>query len=1120
MMRWIIGSSLKARRVVLAAAVVVMAFGVFQLRDAKVDVLPEFAPPTVLVQTEALGLSSEEVEQLITVPLEQDLLAGVAWADKIRSASAPGLSSIEITFERGTNLYRARQVVQERISQAAGLPNVSRPPQMLQPRSSTSRTAMVSLSSRKLSPIQIGVLARWTLRPRLLAVPGVSNVAVWGQRERQLQVQVDPQKLRHHHVTLQQVIRSTGNALWVSPLTFLEASSPGTGGFIDTPNQRLGIQHNLPIVNARDLGKVSIDETSGAPLVLGDVAKVVEDHQPLIGDAIVNGGKTGAGFQLVVEKLPGANTSDVTKGVEAALDELRPGLSGLQMDTSVFRPATYVDNSVDNLTRWVLIGAVAMLLILAALLFNWRTVLTAVIAIAASFVVAALVLHLAGTTFNAVVFAGLVMAIGAVVHDAVGNVETLTRHQPGEGQEKADSSSAATIVLGAAMRTGRTVLWGTIVFGLALLPLFLMHGLSGDSFFPPLAAACLAALLASLLVAVTVTPALAVLLHKADRRSEPPLARLLQRGHQRALGGFARSVVPAFITICVVLATAAFAIPRLDRALLPQLKDTNLLISWDAPFGTSLPEMDRVTGRAADEVRRLPGVRDVSTQVGQAVLGDQAVGSDSAEMWVSVEPSADYGRTVGSIRRVIAGYPGLSHKVLTYSDKRMREVLSRTSDEITVRLFGSDLGVLHGKADEVKQALSRIDGVRGEHVASQAAEPTMEVQVDLAKARQARIKPGDVRRAAATLLSGIRVGSIFQDQKVYDVQVWSTPETRHSLTSVQNLLVDTPQGGPVRLGDVAAVRVRPTVPVIRREGISRFVDVSANVRGRDVSAVASDLRRSLDRVDFPLEYHAEVLGDYSHQQAARGRLQLFAIAAAVGIFLLLQAAFASWRLAILSFLMLPVAVAGGAVAAWIDGGPMTLATVAGLLSVLAFALRSNIMLVDRFRRLRADDRVPFGPDLVARGTQEQVVPTLTAALTTAGLLVTAIVIGESAGLELVHPIAVVMLGGLVTSTLVTLFVLPALYQRFGPRQEARPLQLEAAPELDVAAMEREFAVAGHSNDPAPARNGDRRVGVGDRRVGAPQAWAGVDRRSGGGRRVSPTRTSDQEGEARWSTAND
>ena len=253
MMRWIIGSSLKARRVVVAAAVVIMAFGVWSLRQAEVDVLPEFGPPTVDVQIEALGLSAEEVEQLITVPMEQDLLDGVAWLDHIESKSVPGLSSIHMLFEQGTDLYRARQVVQERISQAAGLPQVSRPPQMLQPQSSTARTAMISLSSKELTPLQVGVLARWTIRPRLLAVPGVSNVAIWGQRERQLQVQVDPAKLRDKKVSLEQIVSSTGNALWVSPLTFLEASTPGTGGFIDTPSQRIGIQHNLPIIKPEDL---------------------------------------------------------------------------------------------------------------------------------------------------------------------------------------------------------------------------------------------------------------------------------------------------------------------------------------------------------------------------------------------------------------------------------------------------------------------------------------------------------------------------------------------------------------------------------------------------------------------------------------------------------------------------------------------------------------------------------------------------------------------------------------------------------------------------------------------------------------------------------------------------
>jgi Cu/Ag efflux pump CusA len=427
MMRWIVGTSLKARRAVVAIAVVIMVFGVWTLRRAETDVLPEFAPVTVDVQTEALGLSAEEVEQLITVPLEQDLLDGVAWLDHIESKSVPGLSSVHMIFEKGTDLYRARQVVQERISQAAGLPQVSRPPQMLQPQSSTARTSIVSLSSKKLTPLQIGVLARWTIRPRLLAVPGVSNVAIWGQRERQLQVQVDPAKLRDKNVTLEQVIGSTGNALWVSPLTFLEASSPGTGGFIDTPTQRIGIQHNLPIIEPEDLSKITIDDSNG--LTLGDVATVVEDHQPLIGDAVLTGNEASPdSFLVVVDKLPYANTAEVQKGVNEALDELRPGLTGLDMDASIFRPTAYSDKAESNLVRSAIVGGVLLVVALFLLLFSWRAALTALVSVAFAFIVAGLVIDAFGTSFNAVIIAGLAIALALVIDDAVGNVDrTATR---------------------------------------------------------------------------------------------------------------------------------------------------------------------------------------------------------------------------------------------------------------------------------------------------------------------------------------------------------------------------------------------------------------------------------------------------------------------------------------------------------------------------------------------------------------------------------------------------------------------------------------------------------------------------------------------------------------------
>lgn len=1052
MIRRTIGSSLRVHRAVIVAAVAIMAFGIVQLRDANVEVLPEFDPPTVRVQTDALGLSAEEVEQLVTVPIEQDLLDGVAWLDSIHSKSVPGLSYVELVFKPGTNIYRARQVVQERISQAAGLPNVSRTPQMLQPLSSTSRTAMVTLSSKNLTAIQLGVLARWTIRPRLLAVPGVSTVAIWGQRERQLQVLVDPAKLKEKNVTMEQVVTSTGNALWVSPLTFLEASTPGTGGFIDTPNQRLGIQHNLPVIKPDDLAKIAIDETAG--LSLGDVATVVEDHQPLIGDAVVKGDGT---FLLAVEKLPNANTAEVTRGVEAALNELRPGLTGVTVDTSIFRPTTYIDKSLDNLRLSVIVGAALLVLAFALLFLRWRTALIAVVSVFASFTVAATVLQLFGRTFNALVFAGLVIAIGAVVDDAVRSAESATRHMvgvtTGSGDQAPDSPRHR--LFDAALEVGRTSLWATIMFIVALLPIAFMNGVSGDSFFPPLAAASVVALVASLVVVTTVTPALCLLLLTGERSDrKPPLSRLLERGYQRLFSTFTRSAIPALAVMGLLFVAGALAIPSFDKALLPRLKDTNLLVQWQAPFGTSLTEMGRIINRASTELRTVPGVRTVGAQVGQAVSGDQPVGSDSAQMWVSIDPSAEYEKTVNEVRRVVAGYPGMEHRVTTYAAERLRKTLGRSSDEISVRVFGQDLGVLHTKAEEVRKMLSAIGGISGARVTSREAEPTIQVEVDLDKAKTLGIKPGDVRRAAETLLSGLKVGNLFQDQKIFDVTVWGQPETRTSLTSVRDLLIDTPGGKVIRVGDVADVTVRATSPVIEHEDVSRYVDVTANVKSRSVGAVAREVRRALVKVPMPVEYHAELLADYSREQNAQRRVAGFAIAAAIGVFLLLQAAFNSWRLAALALATIVLSLVGGLVAAWIYGGPMTLATIAGLLAVLALAIRGSVTLVDEYLTLRREG-APLDVELVQLGARQRLAPTLTTAVVTALVLLPALVLGDVAGQEILHPMVAVIMGGLVTSVVMSLLVLPSLYLRFGPRGEPRPWTLD----LVVDEVERELIPA-------------------------------------------------------------
>jgi CzcA family heavy metal efflux pump len=1050
MMRWIVGSSLKLRLLVVPVAAALLLLGVTQLRHAPVDVLPEFTPPLVDIQTEALGLSAEEVEQLVTVPLEQDLLNGVAFLDQIRSQSLPGLSRIELIFEPGTDVLKARQLVQERLVQApGGIPNVSKAPTMLQPLSSTGRVMMVGLSSRDVSAIDMSVLARWKIRPRLMGVPGVANVAIWGQRERQLQVQVDPRKLQAQGISLDQIIQSTANALWVSPLSFTEASTPGTGGFIDTSNQRLGIQHISPITTARDLSQVIVEGTGARTLRLGDVSQVVEDHQPLIGDAI---GDNGPGLMLVIQKFPGASTREVTEGVEAALADMRPGLSGITIDTSLFRPADFIDTAARNLALALLIGLVILIALLSAYLFDWRVALITLVTIPLSLVTAAYVLYLRGVTFNTMLLAGLAIALGVVVDDAVVDVDNIRRRlradaaqqaragdgsMPGEGTTPAEGSKLTTI-LRASLEVRGPLLYATLIIALATAPVFFVKGLTG-SFVRPLAVSYLLAVLVSMLVALVVTPGLALLLlgnAPVVGRRRSPLATWVERGHTAALTRLVLHPRLAVALIAVIAAAGIAVLPTLGgRATLPQLQDRNLLVQWQGAPGISQPEMDRITERATRELRSIPGVSDVGAHVGRAITSDQVVDVNSGELWVRIDPKADYGRTVTAVRRVVAGYPGLSHQLITYPEQQMRQVQTGTDAPLVVRLFGQDTQVLRSKAEEVRQAIAGVDGVSAPRIGAQTTEPTVEIQVDLAAAERHRIKPGDVRRAAATLLSGVTVGNLFEEQKVFDVVVWGEPATRHSLTSIQNLLVDTPDGSQVRLGDVASVRVAPDPTVINHDDVSRYLDVTAGVSGRSLGAVTADVEQRLRGIQFPLEHHAEVLGAAADRQANRQWVLSIAVGAAIGILLLLQAAFGSWRLAAVVFLSLPLALVGGVLAALALGPITALGSYAGLFTVLGVAARNSILLVTRYQRLHRENGQEFGVALILRGAQERLAPIVLTALAIGLPLLPMVFLGDVPGLEVLRPLAVVILGGLVTATLVSLLIVPFLYLRFAPRTQ-------------------------------------------------------------------------------------
>ena len=1036
MMRWIIGSSIKFRRLVIAVAVGLLAYGVLQLDSAQTDILPEFQRTTVEVQTEALGLSAEEVEQLITTPLEQDLLVGIAFLEEIESVSLPGLSSVVMTFEEGTELLDARQIVAERLTQAvaaAGLPQVAKPPQMIQPLSSTSRVGMVKLSSDELTPIEMSILARWVIVPRLLGVEGVANVSIWGFRDRQLQVLVDPQRLNDSGVTLNQVIRTAGNALEVSPLSFLEASSPGTGGFIDTLNQRLHIFHEQAISTPEELAGIPIegrDDAAGgreSTLTLGDVTQVVEDHQPLIGDALCSDGDC---LLLVVEKFPDTNTPQVTEGMDEALRALGPGLPGLQIDTSIYRPAEFIESSFDNLALSALIGAILLLLVLGAFLFDWRSAVVSSVAIAMSLAAAWLVLAVTDTTVNTMILAGLVLGLIAFIDDAVidvGNVRERVRRQ----HERGDGTPAWEVVIEAILEMRTAILFATLIVAAILLPAFFMEGESG-AFLPEIAGTYLLAIVASIVVAVTVTPALCMMLLSSGSRErrESPVAGWFRDRYNRIAPRIVPKPGPAVAVVGVLVIAGLVTMPFLNTSMRPVLNERDVVVRLEAQPGTSLQRMDEITAQAVGELRALSGINDVGAHVGRAVQSDQIVNVNSAEVWVNVDETADYDETIGAIEAAANGLPDVSNDVMTYSEQRITDLLGESDDDIVVRVYGQDQQILETKAEEVRGAIAEIDGLEDPRIQLPTEEPTIEVEADIGRAEAYGLAPGDVRRAATTLLSGLVVGNLFEEQKVFDVAVWGAPEIRETEADVESLLIDTPDGSVVPLGEVAEVRVVPNPAVIRHESVDSYVDVTANVSGRSVGAVADDIDVALEQVEFPLEHHAEVLGGSAEGGATRTPLLAVAAAALIGVFLLLQAASASWRVAILVFAAVPAALSGGVIAAAITGGDITLGSAAGLIAVAGLAVRGSILLVRQYQQRQRDGEA-FGTELVIGGTRDRLVPTLTTALASAAVLIPFAVRGGSVGSEIVGPMAVVLLGGLVTTTLVNLVVLPALYLRFG-----------------------------------------------------------------------------------------
>ncbi len=850
-MRAIVYLSLRFRYIVIAGAVALMFFGVQTLGHQKVDVFPEFAPVTVEIQTECLGLSPSEVESLVTVPLE-NALQGVPRVTEVESESVPQLSAIFLYFKNGTDVLQARQLVQERLAAASpSLPSWAAPPSLYPIVSATSRVMQVGITSKTVNNLDLSKIAFFNIRSRLLQVPGVANVAMWGETKKEITVAADPARLRKEKVPLGSLLTAADNAVDNGLLSFTTGAAIGTGGWLETPNQRIGIRNQQVINTPQELANVPLARRGSQTLTLGDVARVQYGHSPLIGTAVVNG---APGIMLVIEKFPGANTLDVTNGILKAFKELQPGLPGIHINTHIFRQANFIHTAIHNLSFAVILGCILVVFVLIAFLFQWRAAFVSLLAIPLSLAAAAIVLDAEGTPINTMILAGFGVAVGVVVDDAIIDMENIVRRLR-NWRAAGRRTTPLTLLLAASLEVRTAILYATLINIVAVLPVVFVGGLTG-SFFRPLAVAYALAVLASMFVALTVTPALAMVLMPSARLNpkDPPLIGLCKRGYRRLLTPAVGRPRAAIGVVVAAVVAGALVLPNLGQELFPTFKEQDLLMHFDTKPGTSLPEMKRIVTTLQQKLAQIPGhpVAQVGAHIGQALLGEEIAGPEFSEQWITLKPHANLDSSAAAVRRVAASFPGTFLDLTTYLHERIDETITSDTQDLVVRIQGPNFGTLQRLSQEVTDKLNGTPHLVDLHPQSQGYIPQIQETVNSAAAARYGLTPGDVRRQAAVIVGSQEVGELWSGGVAIGVTGWSIPEVRQNLSDIENLQLDTPNGGHVRLGDVASLVVNTTASDITRINGSNKIDVNANVAGSGnlsaaTSAVKSRLARSSSR---------------------------------------------------------------------------------------------------------------------------------------------------------------------------------------------------------------------------------------------------------------------------------
>ncbi len=1022
MLNHVILWSLRNRVVVLAIATLLLAFGVRQAMRTPLDVFPDFAPPQVVIQTEAPGFSATEVEQLISLPLET-AINGTSRLDTLRSSSIAGLSVVTCVFTEGTDIFRARQLVTEKLQLArTRLPQGANEPQMAPISSPIGTLFKISMTGRTTSLMDLRTLADWTIRQRLLAVAGVSQVVILGGEVKQYQIVVDPDKLRNYDLTLAQVLTAAG-----------QANQNASAGFLTTRGQSLSIQGEGRVRSLDDAGNAVVAVRNGVPVRIAEVAAVRFGAEYKAGDASVFGQPC---VYLIVLKQPWANTLETTKAVETALAELRRAVpSDVTLDETVFRQASFIERSISNINEAMLQGGGLVLLVLIVFLFSWRTGLISMLAIPLSLLTAVMVLGAFGGTLNSMTLGGLAIAIGEVVDDAIVDVENVYRRLR-ENRLLPNPRPALEVVYHASGEVRTSMVYAPLIVALVFLPIFSLAGLAGR-IFAPLGIAYIIAILASLGIALTVTPALSYMLlpRAANQSHETTTVRWLKGRYALVLPRVLRHSGWMIAVSVVLLLASLVAVPFLGGEFLPAFNEGNLIVHMAGVPGTSLEESMRVGAIVQQRLKAVPEVVRMGQRTGRAELGEDTWGPHYTEIDVNLKESGrSRDEIMADVRNRLNGVAGYAFSIKQFISERIEEVLSGSTATIVVKLFGPDLDVLRDKAAEIQAAMATVPGLADLTVEQQTGIPQLLVRFNHGAMARYGLNSADLAASIRTAFFGSTVSEVFEEQKSFAIVVRYDPALTQNPQSMRDTMIDSPAGPKVPLSAVAVIQVSSAPATINRESAQRRIVVSANTTGAgSLSTVAQEVQRRIgEKVHLPTGYYVVFGGQYEAQSQVLRQMVILSLAAILGIFLLLFLAFRSLRESLLVMANLPLALIGGIVAVLLaSGGETSIASLVGFVSLFGIATRNGIMLITHYHHLMRREGMSFGPALVERGALERLSPILMTALTAGlGLLPLALSAGKP-GRKLEQPMAVVILGGLVTSTLLNMVVLPALYLKFG-----------------------------------------------------------------------------------------